>query len=64
MMKNFNTMTKEEALIYCYEHQREYENSACTENRSGAELFDCLILILQNGTIKPSELPDYGMDFG
>ena len=56
-------VTKEEALEYCYKHQREYEADNYTDNRSGAELFECLIAILEDGTILPSELADYGMEY-
>jgi hypothetical protein len=34
----------------------------CGEN--GERQFECLIDILESGTIQPKELPAYGMDYG
>lgn len=63
MEKNFLTMTKDEAIKYCYQHEHDYiaEMESCGEN--GRRQFDCLIEILESGTIQPENLPDYGMDF-
>lgn len=54
---NFETMTVDEAINYCYRHQKDYDGDV------GRREFDCLIDILESGTIRPSELPDYGMDY-
>lgn len=60
---NFETMTTEQALEYCYEHADQFkaEMYACGEN--GERQFQCLISIVESETITPSELPSYGMDF-
>ena len=54
----FSAMTIEQALQYCYKHEKVYVFE--TDQRT----FDCLIAIVENGTIKPSQLPEYGMDYG
>jgi len=60
----FEKMTKEEALEYCYKHANKFkaEMYECGEN--GERQFECLIDILESGTIQPKELPAYGMDYG
>lgn len=50
-------MTLKEALNYCYEHEKEFIFETCQEQ------FDCLIVLLKDGLIKPSEIKDYGMDY-
>jgi hypothetical protein len=63
-MKNiFKTMTKEQALEYCYKHENKYKAGAFEDGEDGVRQFECLIGILESGTIQPSELPEYGMDF-
>jgi hypothetical protein len=57
MVTIFDTMTVDEAINYCYKHQKEYDRDV------GRREFDCLIAILEDGTIKPSQLPEYGMDY-
>lgn len=56
---NFNKMTIDEAIDYCYEH--EYEYKAMCEPGTAQEEFDDLITILELGTISPSELPRFLM---
>lgn len=55
-MSIFEKMTNDEAVEYCYKHEKQY----VYENDQRA--FDCLVEIL-DGTIKPKELPDYGMNY-
>lgn len=55
-------MTKEEALEYCYKHRDQYIRDADSINE-GIRQFDCLISILEDGTIKPEQLPEYGMEY-
>jgi hypothetical protein len=59
----FEAMTKEEAVKYCYKHRNQFISDLYAAGEDGNEQFDCLISILESGTIKPSELPDYGMDY-
>ena len=63
IISRFSSMTKEDALQYCYKHQHEFKRDMedCGEN--GQRQFDCLIEILESGTIQPKELPSYGMDY-
>jgi len=61
-MTDFKTMTKEEAIEYCYEHQDEYVHNFDTVSE-GMRQFECLIAILEYDTITPAELPDYVMDY-
>lgn len=60
---NFTEMTKEEALKYCYTHEKEYkaEMYECGEN--GNKLFNCLIELIESDTITGVQLPEYGMIF-
>ena len=60
----FEKMTKEEALEYCYNHANEFKADMYKCGENGERQFDCLIAILESGTIEPKELPDYGMDYG
>ena len=62
-MSKFETMTKEEAIRYCYEHENQFKSDCYADGYDGVRQFDCLISILEYNTITPSELPDYGMDY-
>lgn len=56
-------MNKEEALEYCYKHEKEYKSDLYACGEDGDEMFACLITILESGTITPDQLKDYGMDY-
>ena len=56
----FATMTKSEAIQYCYNHEDDFLRDY---SKGGQRAFGCLISILENNTISPKELPDYGMDY-
>lgn len=56
-------MTKQEAIDYCYLHENEFKADAYESGENGQEQFDCLIVLLEDGTIKPEELADYGMNY-
>lgn len=56
-------LTKEEAITYCYNHEREFKRDLYDCGEDGEEQFGCLIVCLESGTIKPDELSDYGMDY-
>lgn len=60
---SFSSMTKEDALKYCYKHQHKFKRDMedCGENEQ--RQFDCLIAILDSGTIQPKDLPSYGMEY-
>jgi len=53
----FENMTVDEAIQYCYKWEKEYvyENDQL--------LFECLVDNVESGLTKPSELPDYGMEY-
>jgi len=59
-MVEFDNMTKDDALAYCYKHQKEYVSDFVGDGRRA---FDCLISIIESGHCKLRELPDYGMDY-
>ena len=59
---NFEAMTKEDALTYCYEHERQFKADLYASGEDGERQFDCLIAILEGGTNQPKELTEYGMD--
>lgn len=56
-------MTKEEAIDYCYLHEKEFLSDAYAMGDDGRRQFDCLITCLESGTIKPEELAAYGMKY-
>jgi hypothetical protein len=58
---DFNNMTVKEAIDYCYKNKDEYIRGF-DKISEGIRAFDCLIFILEEGTISPSQLPDYGME--
>jgi hypothetical protein len=62
-MSIFEQMTKEEAIKYCYKNANKFKAEMYKDGENGERQFECLISILTSGSIKPSELPDYGMDF-
>ncbi len=53
-------MSKEQAIEYCYKHKWEYLEDK--ESKDGDE-FECLIVLLEDEVIKPSDLQSYGMDY-
>ena len=59
---DFTTMTVDEAVDYCYKHKDEYIRDF-NKISEGIRSFDCLIVILEEGTIKPTDLPAYGMNY-
>lgn len=59
-MIDVTTMSVEEALDYCYKNKEEYIRGF-DKISVGVRQFECLIEILESGTIKPKDLPDYGM---
>lgn len=63
MATDFKNMSTDEALDYCYKHSDEYKAGLYLCGENGERSFDCLIAIVEDGTIEPSELPDYGMEF-
>lgn len=56
-------MTLQEALDYCYKHEHQYISDMEAAGERGQRAFDCLITILEEGTITPDQLKDYGMDY-
>jgi hypothetical protein len=54
-------MTKSEALDYCYDHRDEFIRGFDSVDE-GIDQFNCLITILESGTIDPDEIFDYGME--
>lgn len=55
MNEKFETMSIQEAVDYCYQLK---SNGKCefTERE-----FECLIFLLKDETIKPKDLPNYGI---
>lgn len=60
----FENMTVEEAIQYCYKYANDYKAEMYECGEDGERAFECLIEILENGTIQPKDLPDYGMNYG
>ena len=61
-MTAFTEMTVEEAVSYCYRHQDRFIKDYGSISE-GVRCFDCLISVLESGTITPVELPEYGMEY-
>ena len=61
MENKFENMSVDEAIRYCYDNRDEYIRGF-DKISEGIRGFDCLIEILEHGTIKPVDLPKYGMD--
>jgi len=55
-------ISKEEAIAYCEEHRDEYIRDSDSVDE-GIRQYDCLIVILEDGTIKPNEIAAYRMNF-
>lgn len=55
-------MTKNEALEYCYKHKDQYIRDF-DSIAEGIRSFDCLIAIIEEDTITPDQIKDYGMDY-
>ncbi len=62
MSKIFETMTKEEAIEYCYKHENEFKSDCYSVSENGERMFECLIGILEDRTIKP-RIPDIELGF-
>lgn len=62
-MTDFETMTKEEAIKYCFKHRNEFLADCYDYGVEGIRQFDCLVAILESGNIEPKDLPSYGMDY-
>jgi hypothetical protein len=56
-------MTKEEAIAYCHKHRNEFLADAYAMGENGQRQYDCLIVCIEEGTIKPEELAAYGMAY-
>lgn len=63
MKSIFSTMTKDEALKYCYKHEAMYKADIYLSGENGARHFDCLIDLVESDTITGADLPEYGMDY-
>lgn len=63
MSRILDTMTVAEAVAYCYKHRNRFISETYAAGAEGTEAFECLIEILESGTIKPNQLPEYGMDY-
>lgn len=62
MKTKWDLMTVKEAVKYCYSHKGEYI-AGFNDFDEGVDAFCCLLTLLEKGTISPSQLPKYGMDY-
>jgi len=60
---NFETMSKGDAVLYCYKHEQEFKTNATALGENADNKFDFIVDGIENEYIKPNELPDYGMNF-
>ena len=56
-------MTKKEAIEYCQKYRNQFIADAFKEGEDGVEQYECLIVCLESGHIKPEELSEYGMKY-
>jgi hypothetical protein len=56
----FESMSKEQAIEYCYKHKWEYLKDIDSED---GDEFDCLVGLIEDEVIKPTDLPSYGMEY-
>ena len=57
-------MTKDELLSYCYEHKRQYIIDSGEDISIAIEEFECLIGLVEDGTVSSmEELSEYGMNY-
>ena len=54
-------MTRDEAIAYCARHEDRYVRDF-GQIREGIRSHGCLMALLESGTVKPEQLPEYGMD--
>lgn len=59
----FAEMTVKQAIDYCHQHRNQFISEAFACGEDGVEQFDCMILCIEGGYIKPEELPKYGMNY-
>lgn len=54
----------EQLLSYCYTHKRQYIFDGSDDVNEGIEQFECLISLVEDGTVSSMEdLAEYGMDY-
>jgi hypothetical protein len=57
-------MNQDELLSYCYEHKKQYIIDGSDDIDTAVEEFDCLIGLIEDGTISSMEqLAEYGMEY-
>ena len=55
---------KDKLLDYCYKYKSKFIADLYESDEEGQEQFDCLIMLIQDGTINSiEELKEYGMDY-
>lgn len=59
--KSITEVSKEEAIDFCYKNKDKYISDCGDGIEEGTRQFDCLITILEEETISPSAIPEYGM---
>lgn len=57
-------MPKDDLLSYCYKHKKQYIFDSSDDVNEGIEQFECLIDLVEDGTVSSmEELAEYGMDY-
>ena len=62
-MEPFDSMTQEEAIAYCHKNANKFKAELYAMDEDGERQFGCLLVLVEDGTVTPAELPDYGMDY-
>lgn len=61
-MPDFKSMTQDEAIEYLSQPSVKNAFIGGFVDEDGARQYDCLMVLVEDGTVKPSELPDYGVE--
>lgn len=63
-IKDSFKVVKDELLDYCYKYESTFISDLYDNGEEGREQFNCLIMLIQDGTITSKEqLKEYGMDY-
>lgn len=59
--KAVSHVTRAEAIAYCHEHKDTFIKEIFADVEEGIQGFESLVSLLEDKTIDPIELPEYGM---
>lgn len=54
-------MNKDQAIAYCHAHKNQFLTESYAIGEDGQRQFDCIVGLLKDGIIHPSEIFEYGI---